>query len=154
MTPYLVPGLTPEAASRICMEQCRAGCCQGPLVLALTEDEVQPFTEQASTLGVTALVRRRPAAPGSASPNTPVSDAPCWIPKPARAGYTTGGRAGAATSQLRQPPVAPSPTADQPLWSCRRARGSRGGRVALNWAARPDGVGLSHVLHRRRVRAE
>ena len=63
MTPYLVPGLTPEAASRICMEQCRAGCCQGPLVLALTEDEVQPFTEQASALGVTALVT--PAAGGA-----------------------------------------------------------------------------------------
>ena len=57
MAPHLIPGLTAEAASRICMEQCRAMCCQGPLVLALEAHEVQPFREQADAIGATAVVR-------------------------------------------------------------------------------------------------
>ena len=57
MAPHIIPGLTAEAASRICMEQCRAKCCQGPLVLELKEHEVLPFREHATAIGVTAVVR-------------------------------------------------------------------------------------------------
>ena len=39
--------LTPEEASRICMDQCRAMCCRGPLILRLEPDEVAVFHREA-----------------------------------------------------------------------------------------------------------
>ena len=53
------PGLTPAEASRICMEQCGAMCCRGPLILELTKEEVPGFREEASRLGVTAHISTR-----------------------------------------------------------------------------------------------
>ncbi len=62
MTSYLRAGLTPAAATRICMNQCRAQCCRGAWILRLTPAEVPAFQDQAEELGVEALVR--PAADG------------------------------------------------------------------------------------------
>ena len=56
MPPHLIPGLTPEAASDICMNQCRAMCCRGALVLSLGAAEVADFERQAAALGVAAVV--------------------------------------------------------------------------------------------------
>ena len=56
-------GLTPEAASRICMRQCRAQCCRGPLYLRLTAPEVLTFRSRAAALGVD--LKLREAADGS-----------------------------------------------------------------------------------------
>ncbi len=44
--------ITPEAASRICMDQCKAMCCRGPIILRLTPGEVPGFKELAAGLGV------------------------------------------------------------------------------------------------------
>ena len=52
--------LSPEAATRICMEQCRAGCCRGPLILRLAAEEVAPFGEHAAALGVDAKIAPAP----------------------------------------------------------------------------------------------
>ena len=52
MPARLIAGLTPEAASHICMHQCRAMCCRGPLILQLTEEEVPAFEAQAARLDV------------------------------------------------------------------------------------------------------
>jgi Fe-S-cluster containining protein len=54
----------PQAASRICMEQCRAGCCRGPLILRLAADEVVAFQSQAAALGVVARVAAAPGGSG------------------------------------------------------------------------------------------
>ena len=43
MSSFLAPGLTPGEASEICMNQCRAMCCRGPLVLELAASEVEGF---------------------------------------------------------------------------------------------------------------
>ncbi len=59
----LRPDLTEEEASRICMQQCRAGCCQGALYLRLSAAEVVAFRARAAALGVEALVEQ--AADGS-----------------------------------------------------------------------------------------
>ena len=48
--------LTPEAASRICMEQCRAMCCRGPLILRLEPGEIDGFRREAARLGVKAEI--------------------------------------------------------------------------------------------------
>ncbi len=48
----LAPHLTVEAASRICLHECRAQCCRGPLYLRLTASEVRDFRERAAALGV------------------------------------------------------------------------------------------------------
>ena len=47
---------TAEAASRICMEQCRAMCCRGPIILRLSPGEVEGFKANAARLGVEARV--------------------------------------------------------------------------------------------------
>ena len=52
MTSFHRQGFTPEAASDICMNQCRAGCCRGPLVLRLTPEEVTTLRRAAARLGV------------------------------------------------------------------------------------------------------
>ena len=44
--------LSAAAASRICMDQCKAMCCRGPLILRLNEDEVPGFLDQAHRIGV------------------------------------------------------------------------------------------------------
>ena len=49
--------LTPEAASRICMDQCRAMCCRGPLILRLGPGEIAEFYRAADSLGVTATIK-------------------------------------------------------------------------------------------------
>ena len=54
--------LTPEEASRICMDQCRAMCCRGPLILRLEPEEVAVFHREAVHLGTTADIS--PAADG------------------------------------------------------------------------------------------
>ena len=56
MSPHLIDGLSAEDASQICMNQCKAICCRGPLILQLTGDEVTAFKEHAAALGVTALI--------------------------------------------------------------------------------------------------
>ncbi len=48
---FLVDGLTTEEASRICMEQCRAMCCRGPLILELSAEEAEDFRSRAAALG-------------------------------------------------------------------------------------------------------
>ena len=52
----LVLPLTAEAASRICMEQCRAMCCRGPIILRLAPDEMEGFKDNAARLGVEACI--------------------------------------------------------------------------------------------------
>lgn len=59
MPPFLIPGLTAEQASRICMAECRAGCCRGPLLLELTAVEAADFARQAADLGIAVEVARR-----------------------------------------------------------------------------------------------
>ena len=56
MPSYLRPGLTAVAASEICMRQCRAQCCRGPLVLRLTPEEVVVLEGLAGALGVEAAI--------------------------------------------------------------------------------------------------
>lgn len=66
MSPHLVAGLSAEAASRICKEQCGGMCCRGSLVLQLTSNEVSAFNEHAAILGVALLM-------------TPTSDGGMWV---------------------------------------------------------------------------
>jgi Fe-S-cluster containining protein len=54
---HLAKGLTLEAASRICMHECRALCCRGPLYVSLGAPEVRMFREQAARLGVPLTLR-------------------------------------------------------------------------------------------------
>ena len=54
--------LTPAEASRICMDECRAMCCRGPLILRLERDEIAGFYRAADRLGVTASIK--PTADG------------------------------------------------------------------------------------------
>ena len=56
--------LTPAAASDICMNQCRAGCCRGPIVLELTANEVARFEDQALRLGADRKIDRSPEGGG------------------------------------------------------------------------------------------
>ncbi len=62
MPARLIAGLTPEAASHICMNQCKAMCCRGPLILQLTVEEVPRFQTQAARLSIDAKIT--PAADG------------------------------------------------------------------------------------------
>ncbi len=48
---YLKHGLTVEGASSICIERCGAQCCQGPLVLCLSEEEKLIFKRKATQIG-------------------------------------------------------------------------------------------------------
>ena len=54
--------LTPADASRICMDECRAMCCRGPLILRLHPDEIAGFNREAARLDVSADIT--PAADG------------------------------------------------------------------------------------------
>jgi Fe-S-cluster containining protein len=53
-----------EDASHICMHRCRAMCCQGPLILRLSRDEVVDFKERAASLDL-GPVRVQPSEDGS-----------------------------------------------------------------------------------------
>ena len=64
MPAHLVPALSDEAASHICMHQCRAGCCRGPLILRLNCQEVLAFKEHATILGVALQVTQAPDGGG------------------------------------------------------------------------------------------
>jgi Fe-S-cluster containining protein len=64
MPPYLKSGLTAEAASRVCMNECKAGCCQGPLVLRLSDEEVSLLEGLARSLGVEMVTARTPDGGG------------------------------------------------------------------------------------------
>ena len=64
MSPHIIAGLSVEAASLICMDQCKAMCCRGSLVLLLASSEVDAFTEHASVLGVDLLMTRTPDGGG------------------------------------------------------------------------------------------
>ncbi len=64
MPPHIVPGLTAEAASRICIDRCKAMCCRGPLILRLAAGEVQAFRERAAALGVDASITTTPDGGG------------------------------------------------------------------------------------------
>lgn len=64
MASHLIPGLTPEAASQVCMKQCQAMCCRGPLVLRLATDEVPEFRGRAGALGVDMVVTQAPDGGG------------------------------------------------------------------------------------------
>ena len=48
---YLKHGLTVEAASSICIERCGAQCCQGPLILCLSEEERLVFKNKSDNMG-------------------------------------------------------------------------------------------------------
>ena len=54
----LVPGLSPTAASDICMNQCRAMCCRGPIILRLSAEEALTFRSRAAALGIAVHMRR------------------------------------------------------------------------------------------------
>jgi Fe-S-cluster containining protein len=64
MSVHLRAGLTPEAASQICLNQCKARCCRGPLILQLTRDEALAFMDQGAALGVKVHVTRVPNGDG------------------------------------------------------------------------------------------
>ncbi len=50
--------LTPAEASRICMDECRAMCCRGPIILRLQPDEVGAFYRAADRLDGTVTISR------------------------------------------------------------------------------------------------
>ena len=62
--PHLMAGLTPAAASDICMNHCKAMCCRGPLVLRLSPDEVRAFEGHAVRLGVAVRITQTPEGGG------------------------------------------------------------------------------------------
>lgn len=64
MSPFILPGLTPEDATKICMDQCEAMCCRGQLILELTAVEVSTFREEAKILGVEAQITQTPSGGG------------------------------------------------------------------------------------------
>ena len=64
MPPRLIAGLTPKVASHICMRQCRAVCCRGPVILRLTREETLAFQEHAVALGVALHVTQAPDGGG------------------------------------------------------------------------------------------
>ena len=47
---YIKDGLTPEAASSICIDRSRAQCCRGPLLLSLSEEEKLTFDRKANDM--------------------------------------------------------------------------------------------------------
>ena len=59
--------LDPQAATHVCMHECRAGCCQGPLYLQLEPSEVPGFRARAAVLGVELDVVEAPDGSGTVS---------------------------------------------------------------------------------------
>ena len=102
--------LTPEEASRICMDQCRAMCCRGPLILRLEADEVAVFHREAVHLGTTPISRPLPTAAAiCCSWTIRGSAARCWIKPPSRAAFTNRGRGFAGSFLAGRSRVAPFP---------------------------------------------
>ena len=62
---HLAKGLTLEAASRICMHECRALCCRGPLYVTLNAPEVPRFRARAAELGVALILRENDDGSGT-----------------------------------------------------------------------------------------
>ena len=58
MASFLRAGLNLAEASEICMNQCHAMCCRGPLILSLSQAESETFKAKAEEMGVEALVRQ------------------------------------------------------------------------------------------------
>lgn len=56
-----------EAASRICMHECRSHCCRGPLYLRLAPSETTAFRAHAAALGVELDVIEAPDGSGTVS---------------------------------------------------------------------------------------
>ncbi len=59
MSPSLKGGLSPEFASHVCMNYCRAMCCRGALVLSLSDGEADDFQGCADELGVAVSMVRK-----------------------------------------------------------------------------------------------
>jgi Fe-S-cluster containining protein len=59
--------LTPQAASHICMHECRSLCCRGPLYLRLWPSESRAFRNHAQALGVELDVVDAPDGSGTVS---------------------------------------------------------------------------------------
>lgn len=57
-------GLSAAADSRICMEQCKAMCCRGPLILRLDKDETGSFRDHALSLGLAVQMTQGPGGGG------------------------------------------------------------------------------------------
>ena len=64
MPPHIIPGLNVESASQICINDCKAMCCRGSLVLILRRGEVQQFKKHATTLGVYLMITETPDGGG------------------------------------------------------------------------------------------
>jgi Fe-S-cluster containining protein len=64
MSLHLKADLTPEAASNICLNQCKAGCCRGPLILRLTGDEALAFAAHGAALNIDVSIIRTPDGGG------------------------------------------------------------------------------------------
>jgi Fe-S-cluster containining protein len=64
MSLHLKAGLTPETASHICMNQCKAMCCRGPLILRLTWNEALAFIGHGAALGIPVHIIRVPDGTG------------------------------------------------------------------------------------------
>jgi Fe-S-cluster containining protein len=59
--------LDPATATHVCMHECRAHCCQGPLYLQLAAAEVAGFRANAAALGVPLDVVEAPDGSGTVS---------------------------------------------------------------------------------------
>jgi Fe-S-cluster containining protein len=59
--------LTPEAASHICMHECRSLCCRGPLYLTLGPSELSSFRANGDALGVELDIVEAPDGSGMVS---------------------------------------------------------------------------------------
>lgn len=59
--------LTPQAASHICMHECRSLCCRGPLYLTLRPSESKAFRRHAEALHVELDVVDAPDGSGTVS---------------------------------------------------------------------------------------
>jgi Fe-S-cluster containining protein len=60
MSPYIIAGLTPESASQICLNRCKAQCCKGPLILRLSDEEGSVLENLGKNLGVDIVTTRAP----------------------------------------------------------------------------------------------
>ena len=65
MDPHTAPGMSPVAASKVCMDECGGMCCRGPLILTLLPSEVLSFEEHAARIRVKAKLYRESDGSGS-----------------------------------------------------------------------------------------
>ena len=64
MSPHIIPGLSREESTDICMNRCRAMCCRGQLILQLRPEEIETFSERGKNLGAPVSVIVRPDGGG------------------------------------------------------------------------------------------